>query len=92
MLASTQETLLIKKVNSILIQAAKSFWRKQLLFHFSSFKTTRFILNNTETPCIASIGEYIYGTVEKTLQQHFKDNTTVTVLENNSFSLLYHIN
>jgi hypothetical protein len=57
----------------------------------SSFKTTGFILNNTETPCIASIGEYIYGTVEKTPQQHFKDNTTVSALENNSFSLLYHI-
>jgi hypothetical protein len=35
MLASTQETLLIQKVNSILIQAATSFWRKELLFHFS---------------------------------------------------------
>jgi hypothetical protein len=56
----------------------------------SSFKTTRFILNNPETPCIASIGEYIYETVEKTPQQHFKDNTTVSALENNSFSLLYH--
>jgi hypothetical protein len=35
MLASTQETLLIKKVNSILIQAATRVWRKELLFHFS---------------------------------------------------------
>jgi hypothetical protein len=36
MLASTQKTSLIKKVNSILIQAATSFWRKELLFHFST--------------------------------------------------------
>jgi hypothetical protein len=32
MLASTQETLLIKKVNNILIQATTRFWRKELLF------------------------------------------------------------
>jgi hypothetical protein len=35
MLASTKETSLIKKVNSILIQATTSFWKKELLFHFS---------------------------------------------------------
>jgi hypothetical protein len=34
MLASTQETSLIKKVNSILIQANKLL-KEELLFHFS---------------------------------------------------------
>jgi hypothetical protein len=35
MLASTQATLLIKKVNDIFIQAATSFRREELSFHFS---------------------------------------------------------